>query len=874
MRGFQRMQVFLIMLMVILVTIPVSGQTKWWNNQWNFRSAVQQDIQPVMPELYAAKINFTSLLDKISPENRKLDISSIRVIGVKKDGTFAEVKFNFVPRPDFDEEKNARGIIVWEKGLDIERYYVYFDVAGVKGKPVSQYKSNLDINLLSGGSFDNGQGEFKLRGDAGFDESTGYIKKGSMKMRKKKDADDSSYIFSAFLPAEPDTMYDLIFFGKSDAEEGSNFAIVAYVNYYDENNKYIDRKGARLEVRGTFDWTPYTMSVKTPAKAKKIAVHIQTYQETGYVWVDDIRISPHVEYIIDSVEKQTGQVQSMTGSKIPFDFVEIKYPDFYKPEAKIDPEEHKTGFFLWESRPENIIYPYTKAPEIRKKEIRAWGCAGEILARNFCIRPFVEFDAIQMEITGDLKNMVEIREMIYLPRKYLGNTYHVIPFYLDRVSGKLEKGVTTQYYLTFSIPENAKSGIYNGSIKIKAIKKTKEEVLLSVPLSLRVLPVKLQKPDDVYWGFFYGNHDWASVYGSDPNRKVFYPEQEPSMFRHMVQHNANMIGITGCLPPYETKDGKYNFDFTKVVKGRGMNSLKETLDNVKQAGFQCVLIDLPNEVYFHSAYFGVPFMSEKWQDLYVQLIQDIINFIKTNGYPFKVYFLIVDEPANSQKLTEDAITLCKLVKSRVKDVLLYETLHTQTLHKIGPFVDACMIYAQHVNQENINAIKEMKKQLWSDNGGSMGPDYRIDRLYTGFYQYRAGGKAIGQWAYMWPKGPDAYNDFNPRNRGGAHAGEYYALPSSEGPKDTPGIEGFRDGIYDYMYIYTLEKTVENIKKSGNREKIKEAQAIMEEVKKEILEVIPVQYSPNFVRKESFQPDTLEAWRWKIAQKIMALENLK
>ncbi|MCM8759211.1 MAG: hypothetical protein NC906_05510 [Candidatus Omnitrophica bacterium] len=868
-----KMKVFRLIVYSICLCFTGFAQGKWWNVEWHFRSSIPGSIQPVLDDICAAKVDFIALLKNVSAVTKKVDISSIRLMGEKKDGTVSETKFDFIPHPNFDPVKDARGTLVWEKIADIEKYWLYFDVLDRKEKPVSAYKTNIDINLVSGGSFDQGIGQYKIFGDATFDPDNGFLKKGCVKLKKKKDTDQSSYIFSPFFPAEPETSYDLVFFGKGHAEQPNNFAIVAYVNFYDENNKYIDRAGAKLETRSSFDWTPYTMSVKTVPKTKKIALHIQTYQETGYVWIDDIRITPAVNYIVGNIETQSGPAQSVSGSKIPFDFVEIKYPDFYKPEAPIEPEEQKLGFYIWESRPEIIIYPYTKAPAIRKREIRAWGTPGERVNRSFCIRPFENIDSVKIEITGDVKNLVDVREMKYLARKHLGKTYHVVPCYLDKISGKIEKGITTQYYLTFSIPDNAKPGIYNGNLKITTGTSTKQNNSFSMPISLRILPFRLIKPDDVYWGFFYGNYDWNTAYGTTPDRKVFYPEQEPLMFENMVKHNANLLGISGCVPTYEKKDNRYVFDFTKVTPGRGNLSLKETLDNAAKAGFKCILIDLPNDIY-HSKIFDAPFMSEMWQNLYVQLIQDTMDFIKKNKYPFSVYFLLVDEPANSQKLTDDAITLCKIVKARVKDAKIYETLHTQTLHKIGPLVDACMMYAEQLNESIIETIKNMGKELWSDNGGSFGRDYRVDRFYTGFYQFKIGAKAIGQWAYMWPKGPDAYDDFNPKNRGGAHAGDYYALPSPEGPKDTPGLEGFCDGIYDYMYLYTLEKTIEKIKRTKNKEKIKEAENAWTEITKEILDTIPVEYKRDFVNSEDFQPDRIDAWRWKIAQKIMSLEGLK
>jgi len=865
-----RSKLMKLLLLVFFSSVSLLCQTKWWNNQWNFRSSIPQDIKPVMGNIYAAKVDFTSLINSVlQGEAKKFDMSSIRVIGVKKDGSFSEVRFNFVPHPNFDAEKDVRGTLVWEKGENIEKYYVYYDVLSGIGKPVSQNKSDIDINLLKEGSFDTGTGKFSVSG-GNFDDTTGYVKKGCVKIRFNKET-SQGYVMSNKVQAEPDTVYDLIFFAKGEAEQSNNFAIYGYVNYYDENDKYLDRTGAKLETRARFDWTPYLMTVRTPANAKKIAVHIGTYQDTGYIWLDDIRITPQVTYMIDNIEKQSGDVKKISGIKISFDFVEIKYPDFYKPEAKPEPEEQKLGFYVWESRPEIIIYPYTKAPDVRKKEVNAWGALGETITRNFCIRPITDIESIHIEVEeNELKNFVLLREMKYLPRIHLAKTYHIVPGYLDKLSNKLQKGITTQYYLTISIPENARPGIYSGNIKISGVKSTNEKFSFSMPLTLRVLPFKLLRPENVYWGFFYGNYDWATAYGSPSDKKVFYPEQEPLMFKHMVQHNANMVGISGALPTYEIIDGKYVFDFTKTIP-MWQSSIKNSLDNAVKAGIKCVFLEVINQIYHNSTYFkDTPIMSEEWKRSAINLQKELHNYIKKNYPKIRVYYQTIDEPANSKKLTDDCIELCKLVKSEINDILLFGTLHTSTLPLIGPLVDACMIFAGEVNENTIKLTREIKKELWSDNGGSFGRDYSIDRFYTGFYLWKTKGQGIGQWAYMWPKGPDAYDDFTSKR---GYAGDFYALPSPEGPKDTPGIEGFRDGIYDYMYLYTLETSIEKIKKSGNKEKIKQAEKAMEEIQNEIIDKIPLAYKYDFVKAENFQPDTMDAWKWKIAQKIMFLENL-
>ncbi len=71
-----------------------------------FQVAHSWKYPPVSGNICAAKVNFTALLERFSPDNRKLDVNSLRMIAVKKDGAVSEIRFNFIPHPNFDQNND------------------------------------------------------------------------------------------------------------------------------------------------------------------------------------------------------------------------------------------------------------------------------------------------------------------------------------------------------------------------------------------------------------------------------------------------------------------------------------------------------------------------------------------------------------------------------------------------------------------------------------------------------------------------------------------------------------------------------------------------------------------------------------------------
>jgi hypothetical protein len=872
------MVVFLIVSVLYSTGVyPAERQSgKWWNEDWHYRSMVSEETKPTVADIYAVKADFTTLLKNVTPAGENmLDVNSIRVIAYKNGDVLAECESNFIPDPDFNALRGAKGTVVWRQYMKVEDYWIYFDRTESGTKPVVEKGTGIDINLIAGGSFDKELGSFKAAsGDSGFDESKGYFKDGSVRIKKGGKGDGRGILNTPLFAVEPGKSYTFLFYASSDAKEGNRFALLAYLYYYDEDGKYIDRSSFRLDNRGTFAWRPYTGEGSPPEGAKKCLLTIQTYQDTGSVWIDDIRIHKEIEDFLDNSQYKGGSFMKVGSvEELQSNWIEIRDSEVDTQDPEKDGIEKRMGFYLWESNPAKIVYYYSRAPVARKKEIRVWGTPGETVSANLCIRPFVEVGELKISIEGDnLKDIVRIRQVKHLKKRTGGDTYQVLPIYLDAVDGHLEKGMTSQYFLTSKIPESMKAGIYKGSVVV-----TSNNSSYKVPVYLRVLPFKLEEPPDNAWGMFYANHDWNGIYKLTGSERVFYPEKEPEMFKNMREHNCNSIAIMGGQPYISQVDGKYLFDYTRTT-GRWMSSLIDSMNNATKSGFKTVLLmSYPAYLYneaFSKKYLGVPIMSEEWKRLMVESVVDVKKEIKKNGWPQRTLFYAIDEPANGKKLTEDCITMCKIVKENVKDVQMAETLHRQTYEQISPFVDVSILFAGHVDTEILKYFKENNTEYWLYNGGSFGRFYKKDRMLNGFYLYRIGATGNLQWAYVWPQGPYPYDDTKDTKRGRG-SGYYYIYPSEEGLKDTLAWEGFRDGVTDYKYIYTLKKIVDGISASGDEKKKKEAVSAWLEIET-LVNSLPVEWGAtgiiNWLFTGNFQSDMMDAWRWKVAEKIMLLKN--
>ena len=78
-------------------------------------------------------------------------------------------------------------------------------------------------------------------------------------------------------------------------------------------------------------------------------------------------------------------------------------------------------------------------------------------------------------------------------------------------------------------------------------------------------------------------------------------------------------------------------------------------------------------------------------------------------------------------------------------------------------------------------------------------------------------------------------------------------------------EAYREGIDDHRYIFTLETAIDRAEAAGRHESANRAR----EVLKRILETMYIQ--PKYKHDGLWSACTFDAWRWALAEQILALQ---
>ena len=860
-------------------TLAAETDELWWNEAWSFRAPAPQDLAPVLNDVCAVKADFTALLTTAARTAENLfDTNSIRVIGAGADGKTEPTLSRFLPNPDFNSLSRARGTLIW-KGAKARRYWIYFDSAEHGVKPSGAPAGDLSINLLPNGGFDQGQGDYRTYGGgAGLDTNVGRAAKNSIRLFCVDKKGDYTGVETPKIPAEGGKTYGFELHGGGSRGQNGPTGLFAYMDYADAEGKYLGRAVlGSLEFDGAFHWDVLKGALTlpaTPAGIRKIGIHAGTsVGNSAPIWLDDFAITPDVGAVLDQVQAR-GSAVMVAGSTPNMDRYEVRGADSAAPEAPPDREEKKLGFQIWASHPAQPVFEYTKAPADRQRALELAGTPGEILSGTFCVRPFAKVGAASVEIAGAaLKPIVEVRQVRFLAKQATGNSYVVLPECLEAPPTRPPaRGVTAHYFLTVRVPKDARAGTYAGSVRFSAGGRR-----CSLPIALRVYPFTLDKPEGMVHAMTYAvcwwNEVFAQIYKTNPV-EVFNPEQQSKYFRDMVEHNVNGIHYSeGFLPACTKTDKGYTFDFSRLHptwQGRYMGmTLPQVFSDATRAGIELITIPIPETPYYQPYFPGTPF-SEEWNDAMVALLESSAACVRSNGWPQRVLYTLIDEPANSRELTDATINLGKLVREKTPGLRSAVTLHKPVLAQIGPCTDVCIMQVGSVDEEVIRTLERMGKEFWVYNGGSFGDSYLRDRLFAGFYAYRTGAKGVVQFAYMWPKGPDAYDDF----KGDRGAGIFYAYPSPEGPSDTVGLEGWRDGVNDYRYLYTLRKAVDAALAGADETRRRAAQAAWDETAT-VLATFPLDgVGAPQARLTKEGAKVLDVWRSAIAERIIQLQAVR
>ncbi|MDD2710403.1 MAG: DUF6067 family protein [Verrucomicrobiae bacterium] len=487
--------------------------------------------------------------------------------------------------------------------------------------------------------------------------------------------------------------------------------------------------------------------------------------------------------------------------------------------------------------------------EINKKIcIRA--ALGEFEPATFSIHSLMDLEDVKME-ASDLtdacgnkidKSFINIKIVKFIYRALISyanpSKYMSMPTLLeDFLKINIPKNSTSQFWMTIKVPEDAVPGKYESRILIRP----KNAASLEMALELKVLPFKLCNPE-IHIGMCYS-------YPMINKQRGRWDGQWKRMEREFVdmkEHGMNCVvpvcgwhGLSGWNIP-----GEDEFKIDTVLR---------SFVTAKKTG-------LNYPINWH--YLPVLGKFEKFKDI----LSDLTREIEKNSLP-QLIFYPCDEPYTEGRAKE-AIAIGTYIKKEIPFIKLSITFSTGTMNMLEKRVDLLEklldIY-DIIRVSPLKVSKEIKEKIKAkgksfciyNNPVSWFTTPPQTRYCMGYLSWKWGIEGTLLWHYQiyyYHKNP-----FNPIDNNKYPQCDVY--PGEDGPISTIDWEIRREGIDDYRYIKTLEKTIleaKSQKMEKRKELIENAEKLLSNLNKKI---DPVLKNYTFRDKNTGEPlENEKTWR--------------
>lgn len=541
--------------------------------------------------------------------------------------------------------------------------------------------------------------------------------------------------------------------------------------------------------------------------------------------------------------------------------------------------------FAW--HPMRAIYSVT-APtgNIAGKAARAITTPGEYtpLVAAFCAVQDLSCVEVTVEPFKDKNGKVvipryyiDLRRVMDLPSPLRSNPkqYMIEPRYLESFDEfdilQVKKGTTERFWLTVKIPEKCQPGIFRSKIKFQARGKQPE----TLTLMLRVLPFTLSKPDpntEMTFSMLSGLNDpRITFWGRDKQ-----PQQALRQMADMAEHGMNSNTYEHANPYVKLKaDKTLIIDFEKPGM-TSVYSMNDFMHMVQRSGltgpfgyyngpYEWALFMLPGML-------KLPRFSDEYNAALRQLAKAVDEQRKKMKWPHFIWF-VGDEPAHDnlrRKTSQNAGEQILAVLPDAEVTNFFNGMHSGIKDWEIMRSGATLNCANFFNDMVLKETKKLGyKKHWNYNSAMWEDrDSRANRIAYGILPWKLKSSGVTQYVLR---------ESAPRSKGKEFAiydqinyGRTdcdYTYPAADGPLPTRDWESVRQGVYDYYYFYTLRKL---IRQAGNIPEAKAAQAELDSIEK----AFPSDYATpkRALYLDSFSPETLDAWRWRVSQQIMKLQK--
>ncbi len=530
--------------------------------------------------------------------------------------------------------------------------------------------------------------------------------------------------------------------------------------------------------------------------------------------------------------------------------------------------DQKRGYIVWSHNYLDPVYQRTQPkPEEYNPSLSLFASQGEYEPTNFIIYPLKDLSSAKVTVSSigpvPAQN-IDVRHV----RFYYGRVnyvvfdkYRIIPDILDHFTTiDLKKGENSRFWITIKVPENAPAGSYTGKITFEC-----SGGKTVIPVSLRIMPIKLKEDPSKIYGIYYRN-PIDQTPAADKVSDDYFRHKAEMEHADMVEHGTRNVTLSFSIPPADEK-GNFNFDFDLFA---------QKMDLWKKYNFKGPVALSINTSGIYEKYMGERYGNHMLNIKIppVEMFNEVTAMVKAleaerkrRGWPeFLLYPM--DEPGRD---STSIVFMSKLLKA-CKDAGVRTYLTANPMRKefqaLKPYVDVWCTQPFLPDRETV--IKENNErgvEYWCYPNHVAGEnDHTVvvgSRMTYGFGFWRSGFRTLIPWIYSYREG-DPFNNLD---------GYYPEFFNHYEPDGTPlpvvMWEAYREGYDDYRYIYTLEQLIEAAKKSGNAEAQKKAEI----AEKELTSIWnDIKVLPKYMDVDMWEPNKFDQHRLRIANQILELQN--
>jgi hypothetical protein len=505
---------------------------------------------------------------------------------------------------------------------------------------------------------------------------------------------------------------------------------------------------------------------------------------------------------------------SVLGSVVPpeyenpslYSFSEV-FPITNTTPLNASPEQLARGYVTYVKNYLDSIYPRT-TPQVSEvtNQLTMFAATGEYEPVTFTIHALPGNDLTDVSVSVDdltgpagsqiTSRNIDVRSVRCWPKKVWDDTllyYETKPWFLERrATLDIDSNTSQRYWITVYVPVEAAPGIYSGTVTVEVA--SHDNYLLS--LSLEVPDIQLMTSPSRQ-GMYY------SIMGSHfpPFEHAYYPEayyyQE---LMNMKEHGMNTAYV-------------FNPEFEGYVDGNGdviynLDPIAPFVDAAELAGFDSVIWNMTIGPILPD--FGGPSPTRG---------KNYKGFV--DAYIAKGWSLPTlshgDETDVRTAFYQQALDDLAASKFYVPAVKTYTSI-VYPIHSewFEPDLDI-RVFSSYMDNTATAPTQAAGRELWMYSGADRGT--KINRLNRGFFAAAVELDGMMAWTYFTMTNPYLpFDDLGahvliPGNTGSNHRG--CVLPGLGGPLPTPDWEGFREGVEDRNYTFTLETLITQANASGD-----------------------------------------------------------